>query len=118
MYEDEEYEEEPKIVSQTVATPTPQIVKPVMPANKLQQTLTRQEILSITMAEYNVTGEIAKYIKNKRAIIVNMEKLSDPEIQRALDYLSGVSFALDGTVELLTPKIYVMLPEHIKLNKE
>lgn len=76
------------------------------------------ELVTITMSGYAATGDIAKYIKDKRPQVVNMERLSDPEIQRAIDYLSGVSYAVNGTLEMFTPKIYVILPEYITLKKD
>ncbi len=80
--------------------------------------LKKQEIFNITISEYSATGDIAKYIKEKKPVIVNMQNLTNEEMQRALDYLSGVSYALDGTVELVAQNIYVMVPDHIELNKE
>ncbi len=117
-YEDEvEYEPEtpqPAIPRHMGTTPQPQAASKLVSISS-QQGFKRQELLSITMADYSSTGEIASYIKSKKPIIVNMQKLDEREVQRALDYLSGVSFALDGTVELVAQNIYVMVPDHIEL---
>ncbi|OOB77547.1 MAG: hypothetical protein BEN18_01745 [Epulopiscium sp. Nuni2H_MBin001] len=78
----------------------------------------KQEILSVKLEDYASTGEVARYIKDRKPIIVNMQNLNDKEVQRALDYLSGVSYALDASVELLTTNIYVMLPAHIELHRD
>ncbi|OON98445.1 MAG: hypothetical protein ATN35_05060 [Epulopiscium sp. Nele67-Bin004] len=116
--EEEEYETEaPQPAIPRLGTPQPQASSKLVSISS-QQGFKRQELLSITMADYSSTGEIASYIKSKKPIIVNMQKLDEREVQRALDYLSGVSYALDGTVELVAQNIYVMVPDHIELNKE
>ncbi|OON94110.1 MAG: hypothetical protein ATN31_00670 [Candidatus Epulonipiscioides saccharophilum] len=76
------------------------------------------ELVTVTMSGYEATGDVAKYIRDKKPQIVNMERLSDIEMQRAIDYLSGVSYAVNGTLEMFASKIYVMLPESIALKRD
>lgn len=78
----------------------------------------RMELLNFTMLSYDMTGEICGYIKNKKPIIVNMEKLAPHEMQRAVDYLTGACFALNGSVEKITDNIFIFAPEHVNINPE
>ena len=78
----------------------------------------RMELLNFTMLSYDMTGEICGYIKNKKPIIVNMEKLASHEMQRAVDYLTGACCALNGTVEKVTDNIFIFAPEHVNINPE
>lgn len=81
------------------------------PTNKI-------EILNFTMTSYDMTGEICNYIKAKKPIIVNMEKIAQHEMQRAVDYLTGACYALNGTVEKVTDNIFIFAPEHVNINPE
>ncbi len=79
---------------------------------------TNQEILSITIAEYLDTGDIATYIKDRKTVIVNLKNLSKAETQRSLDYLSGVTYGVNGKIKKVSPDTYMMVPEHVKLTAE
>lgn len=116
-YEDEDLEEverEAEPVSRNVIHPAPISVPKVV---SLSQT-TKMEILNFTMISYDMTGEICGYIKNKKPIIVNMEKLAPHEMQRAVDYLTGACCALNGTVEKVTDNIFIFAPENVNINPE
>ena len=119
-YDEEDYEEmeeEQEVASRAnvhTAQPAPMTVPKVVSLNQPN----RMELLNFTMLSYDMTGEICGYIKNKKPIIVNMEKLVPHEMQRAVDYLTGACFALNGTVEKVTDNIFIFAPEHVNINPE
>ncbi|MDF2593779.1 MAG: hypothetical protein K0R69_120 [Clostridia bacterium] len=78
----------------------------------------KMEILNFTMLSYDMTGEISSYIKARKPIIVNMEKIAQHEMQRAVDYLTGACCALNGSVEKITDNIFIFAPEHVNVNPE
>ena len=94
--------------------PAPMAVPKVVSLNQPN----RMELLNFTMLSYDMTGEICGYIKNRKPIIVNMEKLAPHEMQRAVDYLTGACFALNGSVEKVTDNIFIFAPEHVNINPE
>ena len=114
-YEEMEQEEEvaPRM-SNHMVHPTPIAVPKVVSLNQPN----RMELLNFTMLSYDMTGEICGYIKNRKPIIVNMEKLAPHEMQRAVDYLTGACFALNGSVEKVTDNIFIFAPEHVNINPE
>lgn len=122
-YDEEDYEE---MEQEEEAAPTRSVVHtshPVAPMAmpkvvSLNNQPNRMEILNFTMLSYDMTGEICSYIKNRKPIIVNMEKLDAHEMQRAVDYLTGACFALNGTVEKVTDNIFIFAPEHVNINPE
>lgn len=132
--DDEEYEEDevdqeeekPQKMNNTQPTPlhstttTPQANFKVVQANQQVRNPqpARMELLNFTMLSYDMTGEISGYIKNKKPIIVNMEKLAPHEMQRAVDYLTGACYALNGNVEKVTDNIFIFAPEHVNINPD
>ena len=113
----EEMEEEQEVTSRAsmhTMHPAPMTVPKVVSLNQPN----RMELLNFTMLSYDMTGEICGYIKNRKPIIVNMEKLVPHEMQRAVDYLTGACFALNGTVEKVTDNIFIFAPEHVNINPE
>lgn len=60
---------------------------------------------------FDETSEIAAKIKENRAIVVNLHKLQREYSQRAIDFLSGVIFALDGTIQKIGPNVFLCAPK-------
>lgn len=76
----------------------------------------QMDIMNFTMLKYEVTGDICNYIKMRKPVVVNMIKLEKEAAQRALDYLTGATFALDGSVEKIAENIFIFAPEHINVS--
>ncbi|MGL5677130.1 MAG: cell division protein SepF [Cellulosilyticaceae bacterium] len=78
----------------------------------------KMEILNFTMTSYDMTGEVFNYIKSKKPVIVNMQQLNAAEVQRAVDYLTGACYALNGAVERVAENIFVFAPEDVNLSPD
>ncbi len=76
----------------------------------------QMDIMNFKMTKYEVTGEICNYIKNRKPVVVNMQHLEKESAQRALDYLTGATFALNGSVEKIADNIFIFSPEHISIS--
>lgn len=76
----------------------------------------KMDIMNFKMLKYEVTGEICGYIKARKPVVVNMQMLEKASAQRALDYLTGATFALDGSVEKIAENIFIFSPEHINVS--
>lgn len=62
---------------------------------------------------YSETQEIAIYLKQKRATVVNLHRLQKEQSKRVVDFLSGVIFAIDGDIQQIGPKIFLCTPKNI-----
>jgi len=112
--EQEEMERDSEPISRNMGHIT-QVSQPkIVPLNQTN----KMEILNFTMLNYDMTGEICGYIKAKKPIIVNMEKIAQHEMQRAVDFLTGACCALNGSVEKITENIFIFVPEHVNINPE
>ena len=47
--------------------------------------------------------------------IVNLEKAAPPMAERIIDFLSGVTYALDGTVDRVGEKVYLFAPANVQV---
>lgn len=112
----EEMEQRQEIKPRQVMQPVPhQSSSRVVPMNNQ---VGKQEILNLTMSTYDMTGEISNYIKARKPIVVNMQELDKLEVQRAVDYLTGACYALNGSVEKVADNIFIFAPEHINVSPE
>ena len=121
MPSDDEYEDDYEVVEETAVEITPihsqrrRNNMSTFPEPKVLNIHknSKMDIINFTMVKYEVTGDICNYIKMRKLVVVNMEKLEKAAAQRALDYLTGATVALDGTVEKIAENIFIFSPEHI-----
>ncbi|MGL5540789.1 MAG: cell division protein SepF [Erysipelotrichaceae bacterium] len=62
---------------------------------------------------FDETVEIASKIKENRAVVVNLHKLQREYSQRSIDFLSGVIYALDGTIQKIGPQVLLCAPKNM-----
>ena len=60
--------------------------------------------------EYNNAKEIARYLKDRQPVVVNLEKLDKVTAQKVVDFLSGAVYALDGRIQKVSNGIIVAVP--------
>ena len=60
--------------------------------------------------EYNGAKEIARYLKDRQPVVVNLEKLDKVTAQKVVDFLSGAVYALDGRIQKVSNGIIVAVP--------
>ena len=57
--------------------------------------------------------EITDEVRNRRATIVNLDKLDREKAKRILDFMSGSIYALNGSVKKIGPSIFLFVPDNI-----
>ncbi len=62
-----------------------------------------------------ITEEIVKGILTHHVAILNTENLDNSEAQRLIDYVSGATFAIRGTMEQVQERLFVFAPERVKI---
>ncbi len=62
---------------------------------------------------YSETQDIANFLKQKKAAVVNLHRLQKEQSKRVIDFLSGVIFAIDGDIQKIGPKIFLCTPKNI-----
>ena len=76
----------------------------------------KNKMVILKPATYDDVKEITDEVKNRRAVIVNMEKLDKETARRVLDFLSGSIYALNGTVKKVGPGIFVFAPDNVDIS--
>ncbi|HBF37638.1 MAG TPA: cell division protein SepF [Firmicutes bacterium] len=58
---------------------------------------------------------IVDHLKNKRAVILNLEETEKVTARRIADFLGGAIYALDGTMQRVSGSIFLFTPAHIEV---
>lgn len=60
----------------------------------------------------------AEDLKERRPVIVNLEKADDELARRVIDFISGVTYALNGFYERVGEKVFLFTPSNIIIADE
>lgn len=60
--------------------------------------------------------KVADYLKENRIITLNLENCPDDVIQRVIDILYGVSYAIDGAFEKSADRAYIIAPRNVTVS--
>ena len=77
-------------------------------SNKVQLILVRPE-------SFNDAPTIAANMRNKKAVVLNLEGVEKNLARRVVDFLSGCAYALDGTVKKVSQATYVFCPYNMEV---
>lgn len=75
----------------------------------------KQEVLILEPGTFAEAREIAEALKVKKCIILNMRRTDKELSRRIVDFLSGISYALDGFTQKVADQIYLFTPSHIEI---
>ena len=73
----------------------------------------KQEVVLFRPGSFNDTSKAADDLRNRKAVIVNMENVDKAMARRVVDFLSGCVFALDGTVKKIAQSAYLFCPHNM-----
>ncbi len=59
---------------------------------------------------------VAKRLKENRAVVVNLQKLRTDAAQRTIDFLTGVLFALEGSIHQIGEKVFLFAPSTVPVD--
>ncbi len=71
--------------------------------------------IRLNASVFNDARIAADGLKNGEQQIVNLEKASPQMAERIIDFLSGVTYALDGTVDRVGEKVYLFAPANVEV---
>ncbi len=73
----------------------------------------KQEVVLFRPGSFNDTSKAADDLRNRKAVIVNMENVDKAMARRVVDFLSGCVYAMDGTVKKIAQSAYLFCPHNM-----
>lgn len=67
---------------------------------------------------YAEAQDIAEHLKNKRATVVNLQRIDRDQGKRIIDFLSGTVYALGGDIQRIGNDIFLCTPENVEVTGE
>ena len=67
---------------------------------------------------FEESEEVARHLKDRKAAVVNLHRLPPNFAQRTIDFLTGVVFALDGSIQKIGHNVILCTPKTIGVSGE
>ena len=75
----------------------------------------KQEVVLFHAKAFDDAAKAADELRNRRAIILNMENVDKALTRRVVDFLSGCVYALDGQVKKVAQSTYLFCPHSMDI---
>ena len=75
----------------------------------------KQEVVLFHAKAFDDAAKAASELRNRRAVILNMENVDKALTRRVVDFLSGCVFALDGQVKKIAQCTYLFCPHSMDI---
>lgn len=92
--------------------PEPELRRPVSESASAARPLT---VKLTGFAEARIIGE--RY-RGGASVILDMTDLTDGDARRVVDFAAGLAFALHGSIDKVTARVFMLLPPHAGLTAE
>lgn len=76
------------------------------------------EIFTMEPRSYQEAPEVAENFRVGIPVIVNMSSMSEADSKRMLDFMLGLKEGLEGHLKRVTPKVFLLTPNHVAVNDE
>jgi len=109
------------ITGSSVELPQQKVVKaPPRPglvniANVARKPVPMQQIVLLEPSSFGEARDVAEALKQRKPIIVNVRKTDKDLARRIVDFLSGISYAIDGHMTKIADSIYIFVPSTVEV---
>jgi len=114
-HEEEEQEElEPMVKQkQPVKQPVKQMNQNVVSLQSVQKS---SKVILVEPRVYSEAQEISDHLKNRRAVIVNLQRIEHDQAKRIVDFLSGTVYAIGGDIQKIGSNIFLCTPDNVEIS--
>lgn len=81
----------------------------------LQSVQKSSKVILIEPRVYAEAQDISEHLKNKRAVVVNLQRIDRDQGIRIVDFLSGTVYALSGDIQRIGTDIFLCTPENVEV---
>ncbi|WP_408010908.1 cell division protein SepF [Pseudalkalibacillus sp. A8] len=116
LYDEEDYE---------VEQPEGEEVEPMTRSRRdqksqnivsLQSVQQQVKVVLIEPRTYSEAQEIADQLKNRRAVVMNLQRIPLDQAKRIVDFLSGTVYAIGGDIQKLGPNTFMCTPDNVDVS--
>ncbi len=73
------------------------------------------QVVLVKPDRFDTVSEIADHLRDKKAVVLNLESTNKDVARRLVDFLSGVAYALDGKIKKVAISTYILTPFNVEI---
>ncbi|MGG0718908.1 cell division protein SepF [Robertmurraya massiliosenegalensis] len=99
-------------------------------SQKHQQATQKQNVVSLQSVQkssaskvvlveprvYAEAQDISDQLKNRRAVVVNLQRIDREQAKRIVDFLSGTVYAIGGDIQKIGTDIFLCTPDNVEVS--
>lgn len=74
-----------------------------------------QQVILFNPKSFDEAGELVNHLNQNRSVVMTLEGLPTDMARRLLDFLSGITFALQGKITPVSAKTYFVTPQNVDI---
>jgi len=88
------------------------------PERRASQPSDLARIETVTPRTYNDARTVGEHYRSGVPVIMNLSEIDDDDAKRLVDFAAGLVFAVHGSINRVTAKVFLLSPENITVTDE
>jgi cell division inhibitor SepF len=76
---------------------------------------TGMKVVLVEPRSYDEVQEITDHLREKRCVVMNLQRIPIDQAKRIVDFLSGATYALNGEMQKVGVNIFICAPNNVDL---
>jgi cell division inhibitor SepF len=112
----EDYQEAVEPVKQKYQPVKSQNVVSLQSVSKSTNPAKSSKVILVEPRSYSESPDIADHLKNRRAVVVNLQRIDSEQGRQIVDFLSGAVYAIGGDIQKIGLSIFLCTPENVEVS--
>ncbi|MDQ6596884.1 cell division protein SepF [Bacillus salipaludis] len=113
---DEEFDGNEDIVEEVQPVRQPKPAAKPQNVVSLQSVQKSSKVVLVEPRTYSQATEIADHLKNRRAVVVNLQRIDSEQGRQIVDFLSGAVYTISGEIQKIGEKIFLCTPDNVEVS--
>ena len=74
------------------------------------------KVILLEPRSYQEVQDIADHLKERRAVVMNLQRMPKDQAKRVVDFLSGTVYAINGDIQKLGIQTFICTPDNIDIS--
>jgi cell division inhibitor SepF len=101
-----------------IQQPVKNIQQPIKTQNvvSLQSVQKSSKVILVEPRTYSESTDIADHLKNRRAVVVNLQRIDKEQGRQIVDFLSGAVYVIGGDIQKIGSSIFLCTPDNVEIS--
>jgi cell division inhibitor SepF len=109
---------DPALRDPTLREPTRLPERPAVPEQRLGGAAALARITTLQPRSYNEARTIGERYRDGVPVIMNLTELDDAAAKRLVDFAAGLAFALRGSIDKVTSRVFLLTPADVEVSAD